>query len=137
MVIFTQVVIVIGKRRFANRSELIVLMCLLLVVGMFYSLMQSYGTQSTSLVAVVSVDGEEVARYPLDQSLIFKVDELPEIVFEIKSNSVSFMHSDCPDKICMQAGFLSRSGQNAVCLPNKAILVVMSADGNKELDAIV
>ena len=41
---------------------------------------------------------------------------------EIDGQSIRFAQSTCPDQVCVRTGTLTRSGQTAVCLPNRVIL---------------
>jgi hypothetical protein len=58
----------------------------------------------------------------------------------VRNGAVGFVSSDCSDKICIHAGFLSVPGQTAVCLPNRAAVQVTArgAEAKEEaLDATV
>jgi hypothetical protein len=56
-------------------------------------------------------------------------------VIEVKSHEAAFIHSDCPDKICVHTGFIAYDGQSASCLPNKVVITVKKA--NDDYDAII
>ena len=68
---------------------------------------------------------------------IFSVKERPHILFEIKDHQIRFMDSDCPDKICIKSGFLSKNGESAVCMPNKTVLKIVGKDSDMETDVMV
>lgn len=42
-----------------------------------------------------------------------------EVQLEVKNHRIAFISSDCPDKVCIHNGWLSREGEQAVCLPNR------------------
>ncbi|MBQ8524361.1 MAG: NusG domain II-containing protein [Clostridia bacterium] len=44
--------------------------------------------------------------------------------------------SDCPDKICVHRGEISKSGQSAVCVPARLSLVIES-EGESDADFII
>jgi len=67
----------------------------------------------------------------LDYEQTFSVTMLPNIVFEVSGGQIAFIKSDCPDQVCVRAGFLNRSGQMAVCLPNRVILHIQSMRSNE------
>ncbi len=57
---------------------------------------------------------------------------------EIVGERVRIAHSNCPDQVCVQTGWLSRAGQTSVCLPSKVIVKLVNADANaQEIDAVV
>ena len=56
----------------------------------------------------------------------FTVDEVislaeygKEVQLEVKNHRIAFISSDCPDKVCIHNGWLSREGEQAICLPNR------------------
>jgi hypothetical protein len=75
----------------------------------------------------VSYDGESVLTMPLDADATFTLPQAPDMRFEIKDGRAAVTHSGCPDKTCVRAGFISRPGQAAVCLPNKVVLSIEGA----------
>lgn len=46
------------------------------------------------------------------------------VYFQVEKGRVRFADSDCPDKICINTGWLSESGQTAVCMPNRVTLTI-------------
>ena len=59
------------------------------------------------------------------------------IIFEFaKGQGVRVVHSDCPDHICMKAGFINKPNQIIVCLPLKIYAEVESEQGG-DTDATV
>lgn len=51
---------------------------------------------------------------------------------------IYFKSSDCPDKVCVNAGKLSTPPQTAACLPNGVLIKIVSLnkDKNNEIDTI-
>lgn len=79
-------------------------------------------------LAVIQVGNKVVAELSLDTAPdeVFSIEDktgLP-ITFEVKDHSIRFLDSDCPDKVCIKAGFLRRDMDIASCLPNKTVLTV-------------
>ena len=56
-----------------------------------------------------------------------------------ETGAVRFESSDCPDQICVHAGWMRLPGQSAACLPNKLIVKVTPAKGQTQNtpDAVV
>ncbi len=70
----------------------------------------------------------------------FSVPGHENVVFhQEKDGSISFIESNCPDKICIKTGRLHTVGQTAACLPNGMILKIVPADkrGKDDLDMVV
>ncbi len=53
---------------------------------------------------------------------------------EIRDRQVRFVDSPCVGRYCVHAGWLSRSGQVAACLPNGIVIEVAGSD--REFDAL-
>jgi hypothetical protein len=74
--------------------------------------------------AEVRVDGRVDAAVALNKDGVYSPTGLPAVRIAVRNGAVGFISSDCPDKICIHAGFLSIPGQIAVCLPNKVAVQV-------------
>lgn len=77
--------------------------------------------------AVISLNGEEVCRRSLSEKGVFTVDGIDGMTFEISDEGVRVTDSDCPDKICVNTGYVSLTTGSAVCMPNRVIVTVESS----------
>lgn len=93
-------------------------------------------SRSQAPYAEIRYDGNLIKTIYLDEPQTFSVDPLPQVIFEVKDGSVAFIHSDCPDQICVHTGWLNRSGQFAACLPNKVTLQINSGQSGEGTDII-
>lgn len=85
------------------------------------------------LVAVVSVDGRELCRMPLDEEREFVWEG--RVVVRAHEGAVRVWQADCPDQLCVRQGEISHSGQSIVCLPNRLAVTLESAQA--EYDAVL
>ena len=46
------------------------------------------------------------------------------ITFQVRDHAIRFLSSDCPDKVCVNTGFLRNDLDVASCLPNRTSLFV-------------
>lgn len=70
----------------------------------------------------------------------FSIPQKPEVVFQVdQDGNISFIKSDCPDKICIKTGKLHLVGQSAACLPNGVVVKIVPAGerGSDEPDIII
>ena len=79
------------------------------------------------------IDGAEAATFSLAPGREEKADlheayGLPMHI-EIKDGAIRFYDVACPDQICVATGFISRDGEVAVCMPNRAALTVVDEAG--------
>ncbi len=88
------------------------------------------GTLSKSGAAVrVSVNGAAVAEYPLSQSGEYSLADGGNILV-IKDGEAYISSADCPDRLCVSMGRISRTGERITCLPNRVIVeIVGESDG--------
>lgn len=86
-------------------------------------------------VAVVTVDGREYGRYPLDtdREIILRQNGYTNII-EIKGGTVRMSSADCPDKSCVSQGQISHGGQVIVCLPARITVTLEGTTG--QIDSI-
>ncbi len=84
--------------------------------------------------AVVTVDGQEVGRYALDEDRTVTIGEEDYNVLEISGGQASVVEANCGDHTCVRTGAISREGETIVCLPHH--LVVRIEGGTDGLDAV-
>ncbi len=118
-------------------ADLLVLAALLAAAGaLFLALLPGEGGRKT---AVVTLDGTEVARQVLTgltAPILLEVEgaEYP-ITIEFDDDRVRVAHTDCPSQDCARTGWVSRSGGQIICLPNRlAVTILGGADDG--IDAV-
>ena len=85
--------------------------------------------------AVAQVDGEEVIRLPLADDRRFSVEGLlGKTEIEIKDRRVRVTDSPCGRKTCVHTGWIYKSYQTIICMPNR-VAIRLVGDGDK-LDGI-
>lgn len=123
------------ERKLIGKFDIAVIVGLVLISGVFYVIYRHFYDYE-DVNAVICVDGEEVSRVPLDEDREFVFDEEKGVVFEVKGGKIRFLNSGCPDKICVKTGFISKGGQNAVCLPNRIEIKIKKDTKDDEIDGI-
>lgn len=78
---------------------------------------------------VVQAGEKEVFRAPLGpgEKTITVTGPVGKSIIEIRDGRAHMLWSDCPDKICMNMGWISRPGQVVVCMPNKVVISIEEA----------
>jgi hypothetical protein len=114
---------------------LIVFFCLVCAV-MFLPRFTGKG----ELDAVIYKNGAEIYRIDLSEvesAYIIELDSNPAATIQVKKNAIGYIEAGCPDKLCVNAGMLTRRGQTAACLPAKTVIVLTGgAKSEKEPDVI-
>ena len=84
-------------------------------------------------VAVVTDAQGEVARIRLDE--VREGYDLPvggHVTLRVEPGKICFAASDCPDGLCVKAGWISRAGETAICLPERVSVRVTGEGGTDE-----
>lgn len=83
------------------------------------------------LEASISVDGkiiETVDLSSLDREITIVPDTEPRVVIKAKNGEIRFESAECPDKLCVSCGRLTKKGDAAVCLPSRTVITLSGAD---------
>lgn len=86
--------------------------------------------------AVIEVDGREYGRYSLKEKEAKVLDiktNFGQNTVEISYGGVCVLDADCPDKLEVKAGRISKAGEMLVCLPNRMIVRI---EGEREVDGV-
>ncbi|MBR3173324.1 MAG: NusG domain II-containing protein [Eubacterium sp.] len=53
----------------------------------------------------------------------------------IKNERARILDADCPNKICVNKGYISKNGESIICLPHHVVVTVESSE-DKNVDAV-
>jgi len=69
----------------------------------------------------------------------FSIPQNENVVFHVSEGNICFENSNCPDKVCINTGYINKIGESAACLPNDIILKIVPVGDFEEddLDIIV
>ena len=95
--------------------------------------------ESNFLTASVVLEGETIAEYELSTltgPVTLVVDEAPyPLTIQAEPGRIRIAESACPSQDCVHTGWISRAGQQIICLPDK-LVISLSGSGSQEFDAI-
>ena len=79
----------------------------------------------------VKVDGNVVYSESLSKDIEYKVDGYDGgyNIVVVQDSKVSVKEADCPDKVCMNSGQISKSGDTIVCMPHKVVVEIEGGEG--------
>lgn len=84
---------------------------------------------------IVEVDGKEAVCFPLSENTEYVIKGVHFTnTLVIRDGEAYISEAECPDKICVRHGNISKSGESIVCLPNR--VVVKIAGEAAEADAV-
>ena len=123
-----------GRQNLQIRKNDWILIAVLLVAAVAaYAGIRFYQKANTKeAVAVVTVDGVEYGRYPLDEERTERItlENGSYNVLTIKDGYADMTEASCPDQICVNHNKISQKNETIVCLPDK--VVVKIENGKKE-----
>ena len=117
-----------------HKRDLILIGILLLTALILFLLFKDKPRNEPDAVAVVTVDGTEIARYPLSRNGTFVLNEGSNTLV-IENGEAWVSEANCPDKLCMGFGKISKNGEIIVCLPNRLIVMIEGGEASG-IDAI-
>ena len=104
-----------------------------LILAAVFCLTQKPGGQ-----VVVSVDGKEAARYDLSENVDTRIQGIGgENRLIIQNGEAWIEEADCPDKLCVKQGHVSKTNESIVCLPHRMTVRVVGDSGEAAPDAVV
>lgn len=123
------------KYRFCRYDAAVIVLVVLIAAAAAFSIFQTTQktvTATSHLEAVLTVSGEEVWRSNLSDVTSPQTRKVTvsagSLTVLAEAGQVRIASSECPDQICVHTGWLTSAGQNAVCLPFKVVLKVISVD---------
>ncbi len=117
------------KEKLVGKNDIIMIGVLVLcgaIITLALLLTRHEGSQ-----VVVSVDGKEIASFPLDKDITYEIDgyEGGHNTLIIKDGAAYMSDASCPDHLCMGMGKISKNGQSIICLPNRVVVEIRDAGG--------
>ena len=122
----------------ANYTRDLILVAVLLVAALaLFFVMRSLQARDTGsgAQAVVTVEGREIGRYPLKKSGTFPLNGGTNILV-VENGEAWVSEANCPDKVCMGMGKISRNGEFIACLPNRLLVVIEGAAESSPVDGM-
>lgn len=105
---------------------LIALLCLIIVL----LFVPSFTGSDEKLTAEIYCEGGLVEAVSLSETDKKEIT-VGNCVLLLEKDGVSFIHSDCRDKLCIKRGKLKRKGDTMACVPEKVVAVIK---GEREED---
>lgn len=105
------------------------------LIVLFFTLPKSYSENTVEIY----LDSELIYSAQLVEGVsdTIEVDEVAHNTIEIDGVSVRVTDSTCYDHVCENTGYIEKSGEIIVCMPNKLLIKIVGNDGNNEYDAVV
>ena len=124
-----------------TRSDMAITAGALLIAVAVWAAFYVVPRRESPLTAVIKVEGREVARVAVGGNLL----QVKEVRLKGGVATVEYGQGKvrvrppsepfCPDGICWKTGWISRSGQSIVCVPNHMTITLEGSDSG--VDSVV
>lgn len=111
-----------NKRKFFSKKDMIPLLILIVISIVLFLIF--YINRGEGKKLRILYNSETLAVLPLDKDCTYTPKTDANIIIEINNRRARFVTSDCPDKVCVNTGWLTSPGQSAVCLPNRLSITI-------------
>ena len=120
------------RRQPKVRADLLLIGVLLLLSGALLLMQRLH--RSAGAAAVVYVNGERRAAYPLSEDARVAIGEGENYnVLVIEDGRADMIEATCPDKLCVRMHPIRYVGETITCLPHRTQIVI-EGDAPPEVD---
>lgn len=109
------------KKMTKTETILVITVCILLsIAGIFLAFFRRPGE-----TVEITVDGHHYRTVDLGQVISeydIQIDAAYPVTLHVTREGITFVHSQCPDKLCEGFGCVPRDSNSAVCLPAKVVV---------------
>lgn len=118
------------------KYDLMVIGCLCITVLLFWGLPCILTSTGEAYVTIYR-DGEVYFTGALSEDNSISVTDSygNYNLILIDNNTVKMSDAQCPDKLCIKHGSISKNGESIICLPNKVVVQITSEE-ESDLDAV-
>ena len=119
-----------------NKQDIKLLVILIVIISLLFSILFLFFNKQTKN-AYVYYEDKLVLTIDLKETgtRTYQVDgALGKVVLETESQKIRVIEENSPNHICSKQGYISKSYEVLVCLPNK---VVVKLESDQEIDTIV
>lgn len=113
---------------------------LIIIISLALSSMVAFTQKDSDVLrAIISKNGEILYNINLNEvkkRIEIRNEGKYNQLIVVENGRIRFEESDCPDKVCVRTGWISKPGQSAVCLPAGVIIKVVGED-NDDIDIMM
>ena len=119
---------------------LILLLFSALIISIFHAF-PHLTDQGLTYTAYVYKDGLLIHTIPLNdirepRQYMVQTSEQDYNMIQVKSGAICICEASCPDKICVNQGYISNSLVPITCLPNRLVIELKADNAASDIDAV-
>ena len=130
------------KNYLKNRTALILsALILLILLGSTAAFLLLNTGEQTGTIAEIYQDGELIKTIDLnavteDYSFTVSGENGTYNVIEVHHGEIGIAKASCPDKLCINMGFIHSSAMPVTCLPNKLVIKIVTESSSDSVDGV-
>ena len=84
-----------------------------------------FNIESNKNIAEVKINNKVFRQVDLSKDDIFMIDtEDGKNVVKVEGGKIAIIEADCPDKICVKTGAISKVGAVIACVPHNILILI-------------
>jgi len=123
-----------------TKGDKILIVAVIIINVISLWLVKNVAFNQNSKYISVQVNGEEIKRIIFDKNMVGKQipieTEYGYNLIEIGDEKVRVIEADCPDKLDVKQGYISRVGEVIVCLPNRLVIEIKGTRAETNVDGL-
>lgn len=119
-----------NKSKLFKKADLTLILLIVIICIAF--LLPRFMSKEDSLTAVLYHNGEVIKTIDLknvNEPYEFDFSFEHSATVRVEKGKIRYLNADCPDKICVNTGWLSHHGDTASCLPSRTVITVEGNSG--------
>ena len=121
-----------------TKGDKILIVVIVLISLFSFTYINRYAFSGQDKYVSVQVNGKEIKKIIYDEKLIGHTipinTDYGYNLLELGDDKVRVIEADCPDKIDVKQGYISRVGETIVCLPNKLVIEIKGLNEEDDID---
>ena len=115
-----------------KKKDFILIFVVLIVIVSTFGINYFVNTKSGENIEIY-VDNKLYKTYSIDDEEKLKIEsEEGYNIVKIHDHGVEIIEASCPDKVCVNSGFITKPSESIVCLPNKVHIKITTHNDNNE-----
>ena len=115
---------------------LIVVVVILTLISLGFIKRQAFCDQNKFVS--IQVNGKEIKKIIFDKNIVGKQIPIESQygfnLIEIGDEKIRVIEADCPDKVDVKQGYISKIGETIICLPNRMVIEIKGNDRDDGID---
>lgn len=121
-----------------KKKDFILIAVILIAIAALFGYTKFKDANEEAAVVAVYKDNELYKEIQLDEEVEFTIKDREHInKVKVHDNGVEVTEANCPDKVCVKTGFITKPSQSIVCIPNKLNIKIIDNNSSDEIDAVV